>query len=190
MIALASLVLAARVVLVTVPPPAHPGAPIPPGRVVGARTIARLLARTRALVLAGKTPVVAFDVDGTLLENAPGTSPLPSRRLVPGMRQLMDNFARAGAIVPYVTGRRRSVWDERTRAQFRAVGLPIDQRHPLLMNPFRAPGRALVWKRRAHKSLRALGIPVAAIDDDPAEAEAMRRGLPERAVTVLRVERR
>jgi predicted secreted acid phosphatase len=106
---------------------------------------------------------------------------------MPGAIDLVREVLGAGATVAYVTGRHEPM-REGTMASLAEGGFPLPDSTTglvhLLMKPLLRMDDDL-WKTEAQKLLRALGDVVAAFDNEPAHANAYRRGFPDATVVHL-----
>jgi hypothetical protein len=144
----------------------------------------RILADVRAEAAAGRTPVVIFDIDDTILyTDRNGLTGRP----VPGAVKYVKAVLRAGAVVVYLTGRRENEL-RRTRAQLTQGGFPLGGQARLMMNPARTWERALRWKSRARRIIDKLGPTVAVFENEKENVRMFRAGYP--AARIVRVNTR
>ena len=109
---------------------------------------------------------------------------------LPGAPELVHAVLGAGAVVAYVTGRHEPM-REGTLESLLRWGFPLPDgvatRVRLLMKPALQVNDDQ-WKTDAQVQLRGLGEVVAAFDNEPAHANAYRRGFPEAIVVHVRTD--
>lgn len=136
-----------------------------------------VLADVKAARAAGRTPVVVFDIDDTILRWRKVGGEKVSATPMPGAAGYLRALERAGARIVYLTGRPEEKRAETSKV-LRALGVPRGARHRLIMNRL-PPDRPIVdSKEAARPEILALGTPVAFFDNDLANVRLFRRQYP------------
>lgn len=136
-----------------------------------------VLAEVHAAREAGQTPVVVVDIDDTILRWKKVNGEKVSASPMPGAAGYLRALEKAGARIVYLTGRPEEA-RAATEKVLRALGVPRDARHRLLMNRL-PPGRPIVESKRAARGeILKVGTPVAFFDNDLANVRLFRRQYP------------
>ena len=149
-------------------------------RARAARELDAVLDQVRATVRQGKTPVIVFDIDDTLIKwEKKGGVKTTSWTPMPGAVPYLRALAGAGAHIVYLTA--RSEFDERGVSQrpealgvLRTAGFPLGGPHELMMNPYRDVP-SVKPKGEARPRILAKGIPLAFFDNDLSNVRLFRR---------------
>ncbi len=156
-------------------------------RLLAARHLDALVHEVEKLAGAGGRPVVVFDIDDTLVK----WKKVDGRKVdewtpMPGSRAYLRALEKAGAQIVYLTARPHSdELREETIGLLQEIGVPLGERHELMMAPEGWEGTAADGKELAGARIREKGRPIAFFDNDMANVRLFRRQYP--GATVFRL---
>jgi hypothetical protein len=130
--------------------------------------------QVRSLASQGRTPVVVFDIDDTLVRVFGG-------KQVPGASSFVSGLIADGATVVYQCGRKESQ-RVKTEQQLTTVGCPVNAKAQVWLKEQKEKASTVDWKKSQKTKIEALGFPVGFFDNERINARMFRAEFPQASI--------
>lgn len=139
-----------------------------------AKKLSAFRKQVRTAAAKGKTPVVVFDFDDTLVRIFTGKE-------VPGASAYVNGLLKDGATIVYQCGRRESLRTA-TTALLTKNGMPVNDKAQLWLKSKSEKALTVDWKKGQKTQIEALGSPMGFFDNETNNSRMFRAAFPTSAV--------